>query len=152
MYSGRGILSQSAGPVWMIGTGEQYIHPVITIICLHYSFQLVCFIISRAWSFSNRVLAEHHVLYQYNLAGAQNHYMGLIQTETVGLPGLSSSRQIFHETSSHTTSRTLLLLLRSQSERIMMTHPSPTDRTWLGPFVSVTHRTLWYSVRVYRLF
>ncbi|THH06760.1 hypothetical protein EW145_g3870 [Phellinidium pouzarii] len=46
VYSGRGILSQSAGPVWMIGT------------------------------------AEHHVLYQYNLAGAQNHYMGLIQTET----------------------------------------------------------------------
>ncbi|KAH8117300.1 exo-beta-1,3-glucanase [Phellopilus nigrolimitatus] len=46
VYSGRGIYSQSAGPVWMIGT------------------------------------AEHHVLYQYNLVGAQNHYMGLIQTET----------------------------------------------------------------------
>lgn len=27
--------------------------------------------------------AEHSVLYQYNLVGAQNHYMGLIQTETV---------------------------------------------------------------------
>ncbi|KAJ7771682.1 exo-beta-1,3-glucanase [Mycena metata] len=47
LYSGRGILSESAGPVWMIGTG-----------------------------------AEHHTLYQYNLAGAANHYMGLIQTET----------------------------------------------------------------------
>ncbi|TDL27296.1 exo-beta-1,3-glucanase [Rickenella mellea] len=46
VYSGRGILSQSMGPVWMIGT------------------------------------AEHHTLYQYNLAGAQNHYLGLIQTET----------------------------------------------------------------------
>ncbi|KAK0225091.1 exo-beta-1,3-glucanase [Armillaria nabsnona] len=46
IYSGRGILSESAGPVWMIGT------------------------------------AEHHVLYQYNLVNAQNHYMGLIQTET----------------------------------------------------------------------
>ncbi|KAI5124386.1 hypothetical protein M0805_008989 [Coniferiporia weirii] len=46
IYSGRGIYSQSAGPVWMIGT------------------------------------AEHHVLYQYNLVGAQNHYMGLTQTET----------------------------------------------------------------------
>ncbi|KAL5490259.1 hypothetical protein ACEPAI_5092 [Sanghuangporus weigelae] len=45
-YSGRGIYSQSAGPVWMIGT------------------------------------AEHHVLYQYSLVGARNHYMGLIQTET----------------------------------------------------------------------
>ncbi|KAK0458521.1 exo-beta-1,3-glucanase [Desarmillaria tabescens] len=47
IYSGRGILSESAGPVWMIGTAS-----------------------------------EHHVLYQYNLVNAQNHYMGLIQTET----------------------------------------------------------------------
>ncbi|KAJ7077180.1 pectin lyase fold/virulence factor [Mycena belliarum] len=47
IYSGRGILSESAGPVWMIGTAS-----------------------------------EHHVLYQYSLVGAQNHYMGLIQTET----------------------------------------------------------------------
>ncbi|KAJ7461038.1 exo-beta-1,3-glucanase [Mycena galericulata] len=47
LYSGRGILSQSAGPVWLIGTGS-----------------------------------EHHALYQYSLVGAQNHYMGLIQTET----------------------------------------------------------------------
>ncbi|KAG5649857.1 hypothetical protein H0H81_001746 [Sphagnurus paluster] len=46
IYSGRGILSESAGPVWMIGT------------------------------------AEHHVLYQYNLVGAKNHFMGLIQTES----------------------------------------------------------------------
>lgn len=29
------------------------------------------------------VKAEHHVLYQYNLVGASNHYLGLIQTETV---------------------------------------------------------------------
>ncbi|KAF9443873.1 glycoside hydrolase family 55 protein [Macrolepiota fuliginosa MF-IS2] len=47
LFSGRGILSESAGPVWMIGTGT-----------------------------------EHHVMYQYSLVGAQNHYMGLIQTET----------------------------------------------------------------------
>ncbi|TRM62663.1 glycoside hydrolase family 55 protein [Schizophyllum amplum] len=47
VFSGRGILSESAGPVWMIGTAS-----------------------------------EHHVLYQYNLNGAKNHYMGLIQTET----------------------------------------------------------------------
>ncbi|TFY80470.1 hypothetical protein EWM64_g3548 [Hericium alpestre] len=46
-FSGRGILSESQGPVWMVGTA-----------------------------------AEHNVLYQYNLAGAANHYMGLIQTET----------------------------------------------------------------------
>jgi glucan 1,3-beta-glucosidase len=48
LYSGRGILSESVGPVWMIGTAS-----------------------------------EHHALYQYSLVGAQNHYMGLIQTETV---------------------------------------------------------------------
>ncbi|THV06881.1 exo-beta-1,3-glucanase [Dendrothele bispora CBS 962.96] len=47
IYSGRGILSESAGPVWMIGTGS-----------------------------------EHHVLYQYQLVNAANHWMGLIQTET----------------------------------------------------------------------
>ncbi|TFY54718.1 hypothetical protein EVJ58_g8694 [Rhodofomes roseus] len=47
IYSGRGILSESAGPVWMIGTAS-----------------------------------EHHVLYQYNLAGAQNHYIGVMQTES----------------------------------------------------------------------
>ncbi|KAG1736747.1 glycoside hydrolase family 55 protein [Suillus lakei] len=46
LFSGRGILSHSQGPVWMIGT------------------------------------AEHHVLYQFSLVGAKNHYMGLIQTET----------------------------------------------------------------------
>ncbi|KAF8078081.1 glycoside hydrolase family 55 protein [Lyophyllum atratum] len=47
IYSGRGILSESEGPVWMVGT------------------------------------AEHHVLYQYRLVHAKNHYMGLIQTESV---------------------------------------------------------------------
>ncbi|KAJ7632168.1 exo-beta-1,3-glucanase [Roridomyces roridus] len=47
VFSGRGILSESAGPVWMIGTAS-----------------------------------EHHVMYQYSLAGAQNHYLGMIQTET----------------------------------------------------------------------
>ncbi|KAG6917782.1 hypothetical protein DXG01_001054 [Tephrocybe rancida] len=46
LYSGRGILSESAGPVWLVGT------------------------------------AEHHVLYQYSLVNAKNHYMGLIQTES----------------------------------------------------------------------
>ena len=27
--------------------------------------------------------AEHHVIYQYNLVNAADHYMGLIQTESV---------------------------------------------------------------------
>ncbi len=27
--------------------------------------------------------SEHHAMYQYNLVNAANHYMGLIQTETV---------------------------------------------------------------------
>ncbi|KZP28414.1 glycoside hydrolase family 55 protein [Athelia psychrophila] len=47
LFSGRGILSESAGPVWFIGTAS-----------------------------------EHHVMYQYALVGAKDHYMGLIQTET----------------------------------------------------------------------
>lgn len=29
------------------------------------------------------ILAEHHTLYEYNLVGAKNHYIGLAQTETV---------------------------------------------------------------------
>ncbi|CAE7209200.1 unnamed protein product [Rhizoctonia solani] len=47
VYSGRGILIESQGPVWLIGSGS-----------------------------------EHHVLYQYNIVGAKNVYLGLIQTET----------------------------------------------------------------------
>jgi len=50
LFSGRGILSESQGPGWMIGTAS-----------------------------------EHHVIYQYSLVGAQDHYMGLIQTETVSV-------------------------------------------------------------------
>ncbi|KAJ7197153.1 glycoside hydrolase family 55 protein [Mycena pura] len=47
IFSGRGILSESQGPVWLIGT------------------------------------AEHFSLYQYQVLNAKDHYMGLIQTETV---------------------------------------------------------------------
>jgi len=47
IYSGRGLLSESRGPVWLIGTGS-----------------------------------EHHVLVNYNLAGAANHFIGLPQTES----------------------------------------------------------------------
>lgn len=47
VFTGRGVLSQSAGPVWLIGTAS-----------------------------------EHAALYQYNLAGAQNHWIGFVQTET----------------------------------------------------------------------
>jgi len=46
-FSGRGVLSESAGPVWMIGTAS-----------------------------------EHHTLYQYNLVGAKDHWIGFAQTET----------------------------------------------------------------------
>ncbi|KAJ4488509.1 glycoside hydrolase family 55 protein [Lentinula aciculospora] len=46
IYAGRGVLSQSLGPVWMIGT------------------------------------SEHHVIYQYRLVNAKNHYLGLVQTES----------------------------------------------------------------------
>jgi len=43
---------------------------------------------STMWTDSLRPLpslAEHHVLYQYSLIGARDHYLGLIQTETVRL-------------------------------------------------------------------
>ncbi|KAF8757624.1 Glycoside hydrolase family 55 protein [Rhizoctonia solani] len=50
VYTGRGILIESCGPVWLTGSGS-----------------------------------EHHVIYQYNLVGAENVYLGLIQTETVTL-------------------------------------------------------------------
>ncbi|KAH9945948.1 exo-beta-1,3-glucanase [Epithele typhae] len=47
VFSGRGVLSESQGPVWLIGSGS-----------------------------------EHHVMYQLNLQNAQNHYIGLFQSET----------------------------------------------------------------------
>ena len=47
IYSARGLLSESQGPVWLIGTGT-----------------------------------EHHILVNYNLAGAADHYLGLPQTES----------------------------------------------------------------------
>ncbi|KAI6165441.1 glycoside hydrolase family 55 protein [Pisolithus thermaeus] len=46
VFTGRGILSESLGPVWFIGT------------------------------------AEHAALYQYNLNGAESHWIGFAQTET----------------------------------------------------------------------
>lgn len=70
VYSGRGILSESQGPVWMIGTA-----------CA------LTFLILPPNMLKRRIhserAAEHHVIYQYNLARAKNHYMGLIQTESV---------------------------------------------------------------------
>ena len=38
------------------------------------------------YAFSIIPLAEHSTIYQYNLVGAQNHYIGTAQTETVSLP------------------------------------------------------------------
>ena len=82
-YAGRGILSESCGPVWMIGTGTSPNLSYLRILTLlldrlyvypFFIFQAVVLIINKA---------EHHVLYQYHLVNAANHYMGLIQTETV---------------------------------------------------------------------
>ncbi|KAJ3554045.1 hypothetical protein NM688_g3306 [Phlebia brevispora] len=47
LWSGRGLFSESQGPVWLIGTAS-----------------------------------EHHIIYEYYLRGAANHYIGLAQTET----------------------------------------------------------------------
>jgi hypothetical protein len=38
-------------------------------------------------------IAEHHVLYQYNVANAADHYIGLAQTETVSLDILLRSHR-----------------------------------------------------------
>ncbi|KAF9531445.1 exo-beta-1,3-glucanase [Crepidotus variabilis] len=61
LYSGRGILSESKGPVWLIGTAS-----------------------------------EHHVLYQYSLVNAANHYLGLIQTESPYFQPNPSAPTPFH--------------------------------------------------------
>ncbi|KAF8518904.1 glycoside hydrolase family 55 protein [Gautieria morchelliformis] len=69
VFSGRGIFSESAGPMWLIGT------------------------------------AEHHVLYQYSLVNAANHYLGLIQTESPyfqpspGPPAPFSINSAYHDPS-----------------------------------------------------
>ncbi|KAI0093312.1 glucan 1,3-beta-glucosidase [Irpex rosettiformis] len=47
LWSGHGILSESQGPVWLIGTAS-----------------------------------EHHIVYQYYLKNARNHYIGVAQTES----------------------------------------------------------------------
>ena len=47
IYSARGLLSESQGPVWLIGTGS-----------------------------------EHHIMVNYNLAGASDHYLAIPQTES----------------------------------------------------------------------
>ena len=41
-----------------------------------------------AFSYILEHIAEHHVIHQYNLVGAKNHYMGLIQTESVRSYGI----------------------------------------------------------------
>ena len=76
-------------------------------------------------------LAEHHVLYQYNLVGAKDHYMGLIQTETVrasmGFSTLSSNTFI-----RHTFSPTQRPLLHSLLVPISTIQLIPMARQWLG--------------------
>ncbi|SJL04756.1 related to glucan 1,3-beta-glucosidase [Armillaria ostoyae] len=63
LFSGRGILSESRGPVWMVGTA-----------CAYHT--------QRTYCITELFTAEHHSLYQYSLVNAGDHYMGLIQTET----------------------------------------------------------------------
>ena len=83
VYSGRGILSESQGPVWLIGTSMFcLINPHVRR-AHQYFVQAVGICLSRFDFASRLVTAEHHVIYQYHLAGAANHYMGLIQTESV---------------------------------------------------------------------
>jgi glucan 1,3-beta-glucosidase len=84
VYAGRGILSESCGPVWMIGTGTSPNLSHLQILTLLadslYVYPFFIFMVMVVLIINK---AEHHVLYQYHLVNAANHYMGLIQTETV---------------------------------------------------------------------
>jgi hypothetical protein len=55
------------GPVWMIGTA-----------CKAFLLLLIPPEIDP-------ISAEHHTLYNYQLVGANNHYIGLLQVETVSV-------------------------------------------------------------------
>jgi len=55
-------------------------------------------------------VAEHHVMYQYSLVNAKNHWMGLIQTETVSVPACAETR--FCDLMASWLSRTSNLILR----------------------------------------
>ncbi|KAK3934012.1 glycoside hydrolase [Diplogelasinospora grovesii] len=63
VYTARGILIESLGPVWMVGTAS-----------------------------------EHAVMYQYNLVGAENVWMGMIQTESPYYPPVPIAPQPFTTT------------------------------------------------------
>ncbi|KAJ6500482.1 exo-beta-1,3-glucanase [Mycena sanguinolenta] len=109
LYSGRGILSESAGPVWMIGTAS-----------------------------------EHHSMFQYNLVGAKNHYMGLIQTETPyfqpapAAPSPFSVNNAFHDPSFNGVSSAWALNVANSSNIIVFgaglySFYSNYDQTCLTP-------------------
>ncbi len=89
--------------------------------------------------------AEHHSLYQYNLVHAKDHYMGLIQTETVGpLHHFSYSHLNVTLLSSHTINRfPLLLVLSASMIATMILHSIPTPSA-LGLYGS-SHRITYSS-------
>ncbi|KAH9935646.1 pectin lyase fold/virulence factor [Fomitopsis serialis] len=66
LWSARGILSESQGPVWMVGTASK---PGSYLLDYDSNIHLVS-------------AGEHSIMYQYGLANAQNHYLGFIQTES----------------------------------------------------------------------
>ena len=61
-------MSESQGPVWMVGTAST-------------SFLFRGLLGGGADARAGA--GEHNIIYQYYLFNAKNHYMGLIQTETV---------------------------------------------------------------------
>lgn len=66
---------------------------------------------SEAFVADHRIaVAEHHVMYQYSLVNAKNHWMGLIQTETVSIPACAETR--FWKLMVSWLSRTSNLILR----------------------------------------
>lgn len=86
---------------------------ILQLVRMFYSFMENFFLFSSFFFNS----AEHHVLYQYNIVNAANHYMGLIQTETVSpyFFFLSSSKgRLRSRTSCHPCSHTTSLTLSHQ--------------------------------------
>ena len=127
VFTGRGILSESAGPVWLIGTS-----------CgSHLGLNDQLLIIS---------LAEHATLYQYNLANAQNHWIGFVQTETVSLV-LCTSWSKTNPLYSHTTSPFLLHQGLLAAFLLTLILRFLLAMTWRGPCGCKTHKTSLYLVR-----
>lgn len=92
-------------------------------------------------------IAEHCALYQYNLHGAQNHWIGFAQTETVS-PFLSVCTFSELKRTSPTINRSRLPPTLTASIHTIMTPSTTTLRAlWHGPCMCSSLGTLRSLVR-----